>query len=165
MTQWFPPYSLDPAGLLDVESTVKGVTSTLRKLLEAPSPISLRTIRDRVRHEMPVVDSRTRPAKPDVVQFFSLAQTLLDDIAEKTSAEKFLVDSTVPSKQLNDEPDEDTKTIHSKPEEPSPPRGKHVRYALHQHLPTGDYFTSATALSKKEISSITKGVYQFVHSC
>ncbi len=160
----FPSRRLDPAGLLDIESTVRGVTTTLRKLLDAASPISLRIIRNRVRHEMPVVDSRTRPAKPEVLQFFRLVQTLLDDIAERTSAERFLVDSVVPLKQSQDEIEDDAKNIPIKPEEPSPSREKHVRYALHQHLPTGDYFTSAMALTKKEISSLTKGAYQVVHS-
>src|SRR5258708_22533344 len=146
----FPSRRLDPAGLLDIESTVRGVTTTLRKLLDAASPISLRIIRNRVRHEMPVVDSRTRPAKPEVLQFFRLVQTLLDDIAERTSAERFLVDSVVPLKQSQVKIEENAKNIPIKPQEPSPSRENHVRSALLQHLPTGDYFPSPMPLPTNE---------------
>ncbi|KAF8325542.1 uncharacterized protein EI90DRAFT_3019004 [Cantharellus anzutake] len=150
---------VDPSGLLDVESTSRGMTSTLRKLLEEPSSVSLRALLDRIRHEAPVRDSRTRPVRPAVVKFFRLAQMLLQDIAQRSSAVKFLDDAVISPK--DDEPDEDTKTTatksENKTEESLQYREKHIQYALHQHLPTGDFFTSATVLTKKEITLLAKG--------
>ncbi|KAF9519915.1 hypothetical protein BS47DRAFT_1481798 [Hydnum rufescens UP504] len=143
--------SVDPVHILDQEATVRGNTTTLRTCLQNPSSISLRALRERIRHETPTVETRTTPPNIKVVKFFQLAKDLLDDIAEKTVSPLTLTESLDPTPKTEDEADE----------KESPPKTeggpKPIKYALHQHLPTGDYFTSAASLTAEQVNALTKG--------
>ena len=131
---------------------MRGNTTILRDCLQNPSSISLRALRERIRHETPTIDARTATPSIQILKFFQLAKDLLDDIAEKTFSPLAYTESVNPTTNIEDETDE----------KESVPRAegglKRVKYALHQHLPTGDYFTSAASLTTSQVNALTKGI-------
>lgn len=149
-----PHYSrTDPGHALDRKAQIHGEQFSLRTLLQDPSVVSLRALRNFVQRNAPNPTPRAPPANPALEGFYDLAKNLLDDVAEKSSLS---LDKSIVGV-------EEEKEVETTPKDEIV--AKPAKYALHQHLPTGDYFTSAAALSSSEIASMKKGApdYRFNH--
>lgn len=159
-------HSADPANVLDLVHTTKGTTASLRQLLTNPSSTTLRALRDRIHqqaaapcpttnthhHHHRASSSRSAAhakADPALARFYHLAQELIDDVASSSASASYLDQSNTNGVvQANTNP------------QASP------TYALYQHLPTGDYFTSAASgLSRADLKSLPKGSFcaQSIH--
>lgn len=161
-------HSADPANVLDLVHTTKGTAATLRQLLTNPSSTTLRALRDRI-HQQAATPSPTTnthhhhrastsrcaahaKADPALARFYHLAQELIDDVASSSASASYL-------DQSYNDTDGVVKANNNPLASPT--------YALYQHLPTGDYFTSAASgLSRADLKSLPRGSFctQFVLS-
>jgi hypothetical protein len=78
-------------------------------------------------------------------KFCDVALGLVDEIASRQAG-------AIDVKRTNLDPDINDVDLSGSPEE------KRQLYALYQHLPTGEYFTSAASLTHNEIASMVKGM-------
>lgn len=151
-------YRVDVSNALDTAHVIRGTAASLRQILSNPSSITLRALRDRVRQQAPstALDLPQRRASTSraalkmdyaLARFYQIALELLDDVASSHASMTYI--DTSPSTTAASE-----EASHAPKENPlSAPA-----YALHQHLPTGDYFTSAVSMTRAELQSLPKGL-------
>lgn len=154
-------HSADPANVLDLVHTTNGAAASLRQLLTNPSATTLRAVHDRIRHQAaaPGATTNTHRAStsrsaahakvdPALARFYHLAQELIDDVASSNASAIYADQSFVTADEVST-----SRNINNPLASPT--------YALYQHLPTGDYFTSAaTGLSRADLKSLPKGSFR-----
>lgn len=149
--------SIDSTNALDLVQTVHGTASSLRQLLSSPSTTTLKSLQTRIKqqasshyskhyHRPSTSRSASNPSvEPNVTRFYQLAEQLLDDVAASTAAVTYF-DTPFSDAEVNG---------HSSKSNPT----ASPKYALYQHLPTGDYFTSAAShLTREDLKSLAKGL-------
>ena len=154
---------LDASNALDTVHTIRGTATSLRQNFLNPSSVTLRALRDRVRQQAPstMLDlhrhrrAPTSRATPKIdyglVRFYQIAQELLDDAASAHASAAYI---DMPSTSVVRETSEALPLAStSKANSLSGPA-----YALHQYLPTGDYFTSAASMTRVDLQSLPKGL-------
>jgi hypothetical protein len=156
---------MDASNALDTLHVIRGTAASLRQILSNPSSITLRALRDRIRQQAPsaaldlhprrrAFPSRAAP-KMDypLVRFYQIAQELLDDVASTHASMTYIDTSSSTSivPVASEEGSHSTSTSKANPL--SAPA-----YALHQHLPTGDYFTSAASMTRADLQTLPKGL-------
>jgi hypothetical protein len=112
--------------------------SSLRSLLSTPTPVS--AIRSAINHLRPISSSRAVPSQTAAQQlhFCNLALSLIEQVSPPTH---HLQISEIPA--------------------PSSPQRTQHRYALVQHLPSGDWWTSSSA-STSDIANLQTGNAELV---
>ncbi|KAF8298252.1 hypothetical protein DL93DRAFT_2173650 [Clavulina sp. PMI_390] len=123
--------------------------------------------------------SRSLAAKADaaLVKFYKLALQLVDDVAETYARSAYGEEPVLPAPPLParivdggedamdvDGGDNTAAPIASTSKETAARKSLTAKpsYALYQHLPTGDYFTSAAPLSRAELKALPKGQAAFI---
>jgi len=112
--------------------------SSLRSLLSTPTPVS--AIRSAIHHLRPISSSRAKPSQAAAQQqhFCNLALALVEQVSPPTDHLQF---SEIPT--------------------PSSPQRTQHRYALTQHLPSGDWWTSSSA-STSDLAGLQTGNAELV---
>jgi len=151
----------DASNALDAVHTIRGATASLRQILTNPSSVTLRALRDRVRQQAPSAASGLHPDRRastsqkvdhSLIRFYQIALELLDDAAASHASIAYVdMSSTVAAVEAGEEATPSASTSKTNPL-PAP------TYALHQHLPTGDYFTSAAWVTRADLQSLPKGL-------
>ncbi|KAJ4485515.1 hypothetical protein J3R30DRAFT_3696878 [Lentinula aciculospora] len=149
---------IDSQGLLDwvFPLTSSECLISLRTLLQESSNHTLSELRSAVQHLFPVSlrNSRSRPSKPASQQqaFCNLALSLLDQASVQSVEIPGDLETIIPDVYPPDQTSSSTSHIHKKP-----------RYALLQHLPSGDYWTSLSSeTSLSELKALPKGFSELV---
>ncbi|KAJ3724266.1 hypothetical protein DFJ43DRAFT_1003162 [Lentinula guzmanii] len=149
---------IDNQGLLDRVFAVHSSESliSLRTLLQESSKHSLSGLRSGVQNLFPVSlrNSRSRQSKPASQQeaFCNLALSLLDQASVQSVQFPGDLETIIPDDYPPNKPSTSTSHIHQKP-----------RYALVQHLPSGDYWTSLSSeTSTSELKTLPKGYSELV---
>ncbi|KAI0336221.1 hypothetical protein GY45DRAFT_1316332 [Cubamyces sp. BRFM 1775] len=115
---------------------------SFRSLLKASSQYPLSVLRAAIKHLYPISSHpRSRPSEPAVQQlrFCNLANSLLDQASRNNTPVPLHVESLTGEGEPQDS--EDVATSSQTSSSGLKPR----KYALVQHLPTGDWWTSASA--------------------
>ncbi|PCH33271.1 hypothetical protein WOLCODRAFT_111555 [Wolfiporia cocos MD-104 SS10] len=154
----FPlPNELPEANPPDSSSTPSSSVQTysFRALLKNSSGYPLKVLRSAVQHLFPISSHpRSRPSAPAAQQlrFCNLALSLLDLASFHSVPTPLDAQSVFPSLFEDPPPDaEDAKP--PKPDAaPQPPEPHKRRYALVQHLPTGDWWTSLNSDTAPTVS-------------
>ncbi|KAJ3923167.1 hypothetical protein F5877DRAFT_32100 [Lentinula edodes] len=149
---------IDSQGFLD---RVFPVTSSeglisLRTLLQESSKHHLSELRSAVHHLFPVSlrnpRSRTTKLASQQQAFCNIALSLLDQASVHSVELPDDLETIIPDDYPPDKPSSSTSHIHQKP-----------RYALVQHLPSGDYWTSLSSESSSlELKALPKGYSELV---
>ncbi|KAJ3865759.1 hypothetical protein EV359DRAFT_38065 [Lentinula novae-zelandiae] len=149
---------IDSQGFLD---RVFPVTSSealisLRTLLQESSKHPLSELRSAVHHLFPVSlrnpRSRTTKLASQQQAFCNIALSLLDQASVHSVEFPGDLETIIPDDYPPDKPSSSTSHIHQKP-----------RYALVQHLPSGDYWTSlGSESSSLELKALPKGYSELV---
>ncbi|KAJ3910437.1 hypothetical protein F5879DRAFT_983867 [Lentinula edodes] len=149
---------IDSQGFLD---RVFPVTSSeglisLRTLLQESSKHHLSELRSAVHHLFPVSlrnpRSRTTKLASQQQAFCNIALSLLDQASVHSVELPGDLETIIPDDYPPDKPSSSTSHIHHKP-----------RYALVQHLPSGDYWTSLSSESSSlELKALPKGYSELV---
>ncbi|KAJ3894898.1 hypothetical protein GG344DRAFT_40020 [Lentinula edodes] len=149
---------IDSQGFLD---RVFPVTSSetlisLRTLLQESSKHPLSELRSAVHHLFPVSlrnpRSRTTKLASQQQAFCNIALSLLDQASVHSVELPGDLETIIPDDYPPDKPSSSTSHIHQKP-----------RYALVQHLPSGDYWTSLSSESSSlELKALPKGYSELV---
>ncbi|KAJ3856826.1 hypothetical protein EV368DRAFT_31632 [Lentinula lateritia] len=149
---------IDSQGFLD---RVFPVTSSkalisLRTLLQESSKHPLSELRSAVNHLFPVSlrnpRSRTTKLTSQQQAFCNIALSLLDQASVHSVEFPGDLETIIPDDYPPDKPSSSTSHIHQKP-----------RYALVQHLPSGNYWTSLSSESSSlELKALPKGYSELV---
>ncbi|KAI9059651.1 hypothetical protein FKP32DRAFT_1596208 [Trametes sanguinea] len=140
----FPLPTTEPAEAAQSESSSPTTMLSFRSLLQNSSQYPLRVLRAAVKHLYPIsYHPRSRPSEPAAQQlrFCDLAISLLDQASQHNAPVPLSAESIIPNGETPDVDDAPTTPQAS-------PSGVHPRkYALVQHLPTGDWWTSVSSTS------------------
>ncbi|OCH92720.1 hypothetical protein OBBRIDRAFT_418786 [Obba rivulosa] len=121
----------------EASSSTSTQTYSLRTLLKDSSQYSLRVLRSAVQHLFPIFShQRSRPSETveQQLQFCNLALSLLDQASTHISPVPLNAETLRPP---SPDPEADSKEVSEAP----PPVGRR-KYALVQHLPSGDWWSS-----------------------
>ncbi|KAJ3761541.1 hypothetical protein EV360DRAFT_67768 [Lentinula raphanica] len=148
----------DKQGLLDRVFALNSTESliSLRTLLQESSNHPLSELKSAVQNLFPVSlrNSRSRSSKAASQQqaFCNLALSLLDQASVYSVEFPGDVETILPDEYPSDKPSSSTSHLHQKP-----------RYALVQHLPSGDYWTSLSSeTSPSKLKALPKGHSELV---
>ncbi|KAG8906808.1 hypothetical protein FRB99_006075 [Tulasnella sp. 403] len=141
------PFQL-PATQVPASSKHAHVSLSLRQILRDPSSYTTRALKSAIiaiTPDYPAPRATLSTTYLERKKFSEIASGLLHQI---TSSHVGAVDTTRTS--IDADVDESVKTLVEE-------EVQSTKYALHQHLPTGDYFTSAASLSMQDAAAMIKG--------
>ncbi|KAL6300249.1 hypothetical protein BKA93DRAFT_740856 [Sparassis latifolia] len=140
---------------------------SFRALLKNSSDYPLRVLRSAVQHLFPISSHpRSRPSAPAAQQlrFCNLALSLLDQASFHSSPISLDVESLIPILDSSSADHEDVK-LPPQPATGLPSISRKRKYALVQHMPSGDWWTSlnsSTALDSQELKDLPTAHAEFV---
>ncbi|KAL7285806.1 hypothetical protein ACG7TL_000915 [Trametes sanguinea] len=140
----FPLPTTEPAEAAQSESSSPTTMLSFRSLLQNSSQYPLRVLRAAVKHLYPIsYHPRSRPSEPAAQQlrFCDLASSLLDQASQHNAPVPLNAESIIPDSETPEVADSATTP------EASTSGVRPRKYALVQHLPTGDWWTSASSTS------------------